>query len=123
MGGGLSGGGGGSYFKGTKGAEGGRNTAVHEGRQGKHIPGHNNYIPGRSIFYGTAEDAQRLIDKYAGTGMKIDEHKERVDFGQVIGKYYSPKTGKYYDTTIGTIRYSKEGTHIVPQRPKDWKGD
>lgn len=69
MGGGISRKGGkGSYFKGTKGGGGGKNTTVHEGRQGKHIPGHNNYKPGRSIFKGTAKKAQELIDKYAGKG-------------------------------------------------------
>lgn len=72
---------------------------------------------------GTAKDAQERIDQFAGKGTKINDSSERVDFGKVIGKYYSPKTGKYYDTTVGTIRYSKDGTHIVPQRPNDWKGD
>ena len=124
MGGGMSGsGGGGPYFKGTKGAERGKNTAVHEGRQGKHILGHNNYRPGRSIFEGTAKEAQELIDAFAGKGTRIGEGKERVDFGKVIGKYYSQKTGEYYDTTVGIIHYSKAGTHIVPQRPNDWTGD
>ena len=127
MGGGISGGGGkggkGGYFKGTKGGNGKKNTTVHEGRQGKHIPGHNNYLPGRSIFNGTVKDAQALIDKFTGKGKMINDRRERVDFGRVIGKYYSPRTGKYYDTTVGTIRYSKDGTHIVPQRPNDWKGD
>ena len=120
MGGGMSGGGDG-YFKGTKGAKGNRNTAVHEGRQGKHIPGHNNYIQGRSIFYGTAKEAQELIDQYAGTGTKISADKERVDFGKIIGKYHDRDTGKYYDTTIGIIHYSKDGTHIVPQKPNNWE--
>ncbi len=120
MGGSMSGGGGGggSYFKGTKGAKSGRNTTVHEGRQGKHIPGHNNYIPGRSIFNGTAKDAQALIDKYAGTGTKYGDNKELIDFHKIIGKYYDLTTGKYYDTTRGMIHYSKDGAHIVPQRPK-----
>ena len=65
MSGGMSGGKSstGSYFKGTKGGSGGKNTTLHEGRQGKYSPGHNNYVPGRSIFNGTAKDAQELIDK------------------------------------------------------------
>lgn len=39
MGGGMSGGKSstGSYFKGTKGGSGGKNTTLHEGRQGKYI--------------------------------------------------------------------------------------
>lgn len=120
MGGGMSGGGGG-YFKGTKGAGSGRNTTVHEGRQGKHIVGHNNYIEGNSRFYGTSKDAQALIDKYAGTGTKINDNKERIDFERVIGQYYSIKTHHYYDTTMGMIHYSTKGCHIVPATPKDWE--
>lgn len=125
MGGGMSGGGGGggrgSYFKGTKGANSGRNTTIHKGRQGKHIPGHNNYLPGRSIFNGSAKDAQELIDRFAGKGTRINDSSERVDFGKVIGKYYDRRTGTYHDTTVGTIRYSKDGTHIVPARPNGWE--
>lgn len=52
---------------------------VHIGRQGKHIINHNNYKKGRSIFSGTASDAQQLIKKYSGTGQKINETSERVD--------------------------------------------
>lgn len=44
--------------------------------------------------------------------------KESVDFGRVIGKYYHEKTGRYYETTRGTIHYdSKRNAHIVPARP------
>ena len=127
MGGGMSGGGGGGgrgpYFKGTKRANSGRNTTIHKGRQGKHIFNHNNNTDGRSLFTGTYEDAQELVDRFTGTGTRINADKERVDFGRVIGKYYSQKTGEYYDTTVGIIHYSKNGTHIVPQRPNDWAGD
>jgi len=34
------------------------------------------------------------------------------------------KTGKpplCCDTTVGTIRYSKDGAHIVPARPNWWR--
>lgn len=94
---------------------------VHKGRQGKHIVGHNNYQKGRSIFNGTAEDAQRLIKKYSGTGQRINSSSERVDFKKIIGKFVDERTGKAYDTTIGTIRYSKDGAHIVPARPINWR--
>ena len=124
MGGGMSGGGGrGPYFKSTKGANSGRNTTIHKGRQGKHIFNHNNNTDDRSLFTGTYEDAQELVDRFTGTGIKYGDHKELVDFGKVIGKYCSLKTGNYYDTTRGMIHYSKYGTHIVPAAPKDWKGD
>lgn len=91
---------------------------IHSGKQGKHIVGHNNYIKGKSIFNGTTEDAGKLIKKFGGTGAKKGTNKEIVDFGQVIGKYVDPNTGKLYNTTMGTIHYSKSGAHIVPSRPK-----
>jgi hypothetical protein len=91
---------------------------THSGKQGKHIVGHNNYIKGKSIFNGTTEDAGKLIKKFGGTGTKKGTNKEIVDFGQVIGKYVDPNTGKLYNTTMGTIHYSKSGAHIVPSRPK-----
>jgi len=94
---------------------------LHSGRQGKHIVGHNNYKKGRSIFLGSESDAQQLIRKYGGTGQKINTNSERVNFKKVIGKYVDEITGKAYDTTVGTIRYSKDGAHIVPARPVNWR--
>ena len=94
---------------------------LHLGRQGKHIVGHNNYKKGRSIFSGSVSDAQELINKYSGTGQRINATSERVDFKKVIGKYVDEITGKSYDTTVGTIRYSKDGAHIVPARPINWR--
>ncbi len=66
----------------------------------------------------TTADAQNLIKKYSGTGRKQGVNKEIVDFKKTIGKYVDPTTGKSYDTTMGTIHYSKDGAHIVPARPK-----
>lgn len=97
-------------------------TSLHEGRQGKHIPGHNNYDEevGRSIFNGSLEDAQRLIDEFAGTGYRNARtgNKETIDFGFEIGAYADRRTGEMKPTTRGTIHYSKDGAHIVPSRPK-----
>lgn len=92
---------------------------VHEGRQGKHIKGHNNYkeSENKSIFDGSMEKAQKLIDEYSGTGVKKGANKEAVDFKENIGTYIDPKTGKAYETTRGTIHYSKDGAHIVPAQP------
>jgi len=85
-------------------------------KQGKHIPDHKNYIPGRSPF--THKDPQGLLDKFAGTGDPVGKtprgkpgFKERVDFGETIGTI----GGK--PTTKGIIHYSKDGAHIVPARP------
>ncbi|MFR0557003.1 transposase [Pseudoscardovia radai] len=94
---------------------------IHAGQQGKHIPGHKNYIPGRSILNGGLSRARELLDQYAGTGELITPNKERVDFHQVIGKFKSPKLsdGSGLDTTIGIINYGSSGAHIVPATPPE----
>lgn len=92
---------------------------IHIGKQGKHIIGHNNYVPGKSVISVPEEELQKLVRQYSGTGRGISgASKEVVDFGQVIGQYVDEITGKVRDTTIGTIHYSKNGVHIVPARPK-----
>lgn len=96
----------------------GFDTTVNSGRQGKHIVGNNNYIEGRSIFQGGIDDAQRLADEFAGTGVWIGANKERVDFGKVIGRYVNLETGEAVETTIGIIHYSTKGLHIVPAQPR-----
>ena len=98
----------------------GHTTKLNEGAQGKHIPGHNNYIPGRSIFLGSLADAQELLDRFAGTGKWANDEmtKERIDFGRIIGTYVNSRTGEKLPTTQGIIHYSKNGAHIVPCRPK-----
>ena len=101
-----------------------RNIRIFEGRQGKHIKGHNNYEnavkngKNPSIFEGTIEEAQKLTDEFAGKG-KWDKlcHKEVVDFGKIIGERVDPETGIGTPTTRGTIHYSKKGVHIVPAKP------
>lgn len=95
-------------------------TRLHEGSQGKHIPGHNNYDPkaGRSIFKGSLADAQRLIDEFGGTGSWVGDNRERVDFGRVIGTWMGSRGEGRLPTTVGFIHYGKNGAHIVPARPK-----
>jgi hypothetical protein len=95
---------------------------IEEGKQGKHIPDHNNFIPGKSEF--THPAPQQLVDNFAGTGQPANNvprgqpgFKERVDFGQIIGNYVDPATGEKLPTTKGIIHYSKSGVHIVPARP------
>ena len=94
---------------------------IHIGQQGKHILGHNNYKKGKSILDISISDAQQLINKYSGKGRKIGTNREVVNFKKVIGKYVDPKTGKSYYTTVGTIHYSKSGTHLVPEKPINWR--
>ena len=99
----------------------GKDVKVNVGQQEKHITGTNNYNQSvnrginRSIL---SEDAQNLLDEFAGKGQKIGTNKERVNFGKVIGQYYDASTGKYVDTTNGIIHYDASGkAHIVPARP------
>ncbi len=91
---------------------------LHLGRQGKHMPSHNNYIVGRSIIYGNSESIQELLQSHVGTGMKIGLNKERVDFNKYIGEYYNRTTETYTPTTIGIIHFSHNEAHIVPAAPK-----
>ncbi|WP_391509969.1 polymorphic toxin type 50 domain-containing protein [Bacillus pumilus] len=97
---------------------------VKPGAQEKHSPDAPNYKQEvangktKSISYGDNKKAQDFLDKYAGKGETLGtKNKERVDFGQVIGKYYDMDTGKYVETTNGMIHYGKDGAHIVPARP------
>jgi hypothetical protein len=98
------------------------NLKIRWDRQGKHIPGKHNYDPKRSTF--THSDPQTLINKYAGTGRRINHHdpgtpgyKEVVDFEDVIGIWKDENGIVELPTTNGFITYSKEGVHIVPTRP------
>ena len=92
---------------------------LNEGKQGKHIPGHNNYQEGKSELTISMSEADDLVDKYSGKGTPVSDIKERVDFGQIIGNYKDPITNDSIPTTVGIIHYSKSGTHIVPARPKE----
>ncbi|MBP3039040.1 transposase [Bacillaceae bacterium Marseille-Q3522] len=84
---------------------------VKAGAQEKHIPNSPNYKQElangkiKSIFYGDNKKAQELLDKFAGKGTRLGKNKERVDFGQVIEKYYDTETGKYEETARGMIHY------------------
>lgn len=91
---------------------------INEDKQGKHIPGNKNYIPGRSILSITTEEAENLIKEYSGHGTPVSEYKERVDFGRTIGIYVD-LDGVGTSTTVGIIHYSKTGAHIVPANPKE----
>ena len=92
---------------------------VHEGQQGKHIPGHKNYREGRSKLTISMSDADKLIREKGGTGKMVahNSNRERVDFGIVIGFYVDNETGTSLPTSKGIIHYSKSGAHIVPSYP------
>ena len=95
-------------------------TNIESGKQGKHIVGHNNYISGRSYLTVSEDQAQNLVNRYAGTGrMQRDgkdkwSHKEIIISDETIGISVDPVTGEEKETNKFVIHYSKKGVHIVP---------
>ncbi|MEZ5842557.1 MAG: polymorphic toxin type 50 domain-containing protein [Hyphomicrobiaceae bacterium] len=99
------------------------NVGIDEDKKGKHVPGHKNFIPGRSKL--TDDDPQSLLDKASGKGQQIGTtavpqpgSKERYDWDKPIGNYVDGQSGNSSPTTVGIIHYGKRGAHIVPARPK-----
>ena len=89
-------------------------TLIHAGKQGKHIPGHNNFQVGKSEL--THPDPQALLSRGTGTGVRHG-NKEVVDFGEPIGTHVD-QSGTRTPTSRGTIHYDSHRTaHIVPARP------
>lgn len=95
---------------------------IEEGKQGKHIKGHNNYIEGRSYLTISLEEAQELVNKYAGTGeirLKQNgewDNKEIIKVDNDIGVNINNKTNESSLTNKFKIHYSKKGVHIVPTK-------
>lgn len=92
---------------------------INPGKKGKHIPGYNNFQPGKSELIISMSEADSLVKTFSEHGTAIGNNKERVDFEKIIGYYVDPETHKKLETSIGIIHYSKSGTHIVPARPKE----
>ncbi|MFL8713126.1 polymorphic toxin type 50 domain-containing protein [Clostridioides sp. GD02377] len=96
------------------------NLNIHDGKQGKHLKGHNNYIEGRSYLTITKEEAQELINRHAGNGIiKFNrsgewDKKELIEIDKNIGVNVNNITGEKTLTNKFKIHYSKTGTHIVP---------
>ena len=96
------------------------NKTINIGKQEKHILGSNNYIEGRSYLTISSNEAQELINKYAGKGQLnfnskgIWDKREIIDTDKKIGTVVN-RNGKF-DTNSFKIHYSKNGTHIVPYR-------
>ena len=96
---------------------------IHPGKQGKHLIGHNNYTEGRSFLTITEEQAQELVNKYAGTGRIVRSNatgkwqsKEKIVLDHNIGRYINSFDGTAEDTNAFMIVYAKDGTHIIPAR-------
>ncbi|MGI4788415.1 MAG: polymorphic toxin type 50 domain-containing protein [Janthinobacterium lividum] len=93
----------------------GRKPTIRDDKQGKHIPGHNNFQGSKSEW--THPDPQALLDKFGGTGVR-NAQRELVDFGIVVGYYVDAATGAKTATKRGVIHYDNAGgAHIVPTRP------
>ena len=95
---------------------------VNPEKQRRHIPGSREYTAGRSVFWGTVADAQRMINELSGTGEPVMVknkwiQQERVSASNIIGVYNNPKTGKSMKTNKAMIVYSKTGAHIYPGKP------
>ena len=91
---------------------------IHMGQQGKHIPGHNNHIAGRSELTSNPQDLlNRVKQGDVGSINSLGSNKHRVNFGQNIGNYVDPVSGVSSPTTNAIIHSGKNGAHIVPARP------
>ena len=97
---------------------------LHEGQQGKHVEGSNNYIPARSTLTG---NPKALLQEFAGRGQQVGRvqvgkagSKEVFDAGKTIG-IFRTEAGLSAPTTRGMIHYSNKGAHIVPAAPRNWK--
>lgn len=79
----------------------------------------------QSVMTITAQEAQELVDRFAGTGTVVVQTQksgalkivEFTDADRVIGRYY--KNNAYHDTKRVGIYYSKKGAHVVPTRLKE----
>lgn len=98
-------------------------TRLNPNAQGKHIPSHKNYDKNqkRSIFKGSLEHAQALIESKGGAGEWHSPNKETINFGETIGTWISSDGNTRLETTRGTIHYGKNGAHIVPAHPEGTK--
>lgn len=99
------------------------NLNIHEGRQGKHIIGHNNYKGKSYLLDGV--NPQELVNRYAGTDeiRRFDSgnwiKKQFFEHSDYIGVVVDSKTGRKTKTKYFSIDYSREkGTHIVPRLKK-----
>jgi HK97 family phage portal protein len=101
---------------------------INEQAQNKHIPGTNGYKEGRSILSISIEEAQELVNKYAGTGTLIMVNDKWKDKERILSNDKDVGIYKENGTVIGKTKnfmiyynYSdkkqKIGTHIVPAKP------
>lgn len=91
-------------------------TKINEAKQGKHIPGHKYYQSNKSPFSISMQRAQELLNRYGGTGRKVGQSKEKINFHEIIGTWINEARTEHIETTWGMVHYSKNGAHIVPAK-------
>ena len=98
---------------------------LNTGNQNKHIKSSHSYNPAdeKSIFNGTLEEAQELVQKYHGKGeFRFTKDgkwtsKEIITLEKEIGVTFNKTTQEWKKTNRLAIHYGKKGTHIVPIEP------
>jgi tetratricopeptide (TPR) repeat protein len=93
--------------------------------QGKHLIDHKNYEPNRFRSILTHKDPQKLVNDFAGKGLRssgdipgVPGYKEIINFKEPIGYHVNKETGEKIATTWGKIHYAKDGVHLVPTMPR-----
>lgn len=104
------------------------NLRIHDGKQGKHVIGHNNFDPNGKKSILTHSNPSALAEKYAGRGIASDcsdpralpgkaGYKELVNCGEFVGIVVDRETNKRTATTWIKIHYGEDGIHLVPVVP------
>lgn len=111
-----------------------QNKTVLIGKQNKHIEGTNEFGQYTKAFKDKGEfgpsrisippdEVQKLIDRYAGTGM-LNVKKGKwtgteiiTENRKIIGTVVNNINGKATETSVFKIHYSSKGVHIVPDYP------
>lgn len=101
------------------------NLKIQWDKQGKHIQNHRNYQPNLNKSILEHSDPQNLIQKHAGTGIRLNGknpgsagYQEIINFNEFIGYAVNPDTGEKVATTWGKVHYATDGVHIVPTMPR-----
>ena len=98
------------------------------GKQNQHIRESKGYKEGKSYIYGDLNTAQKIVDKYHGTGeIRLNKktgqwewnNKEFITLPEDVGVYINNHTGETFPTNAVSIHYGKKGTHIVLARRKE----
>lgn len=69
-------------------------------------------------------DPQKIVDEYGGTGRMVsstsgDCVNEFINLPFVVGKTFDKKKWKYVNTNAVQIKYSPNGTHVLPTVQKE----